>query len=143
MKKDNKPARLVFMLSVLLMTGVSGISLSGCTASRDRPPMYKHAYYSPYDYYYYPSIRVYFNVASGYYFYSNGVSWIRTRTLPTQYYLDSRDRVRIVIKSEKPYLWNAQHRVKYQARPVYHYDRSQDLKERRYHGSQHKKSHRR
>lgn len=143
MKNYNNQASRVITLIVLLMTGASAINLSGCTASRDRPPVYERAHYSSYDYYYYPTLRIYFNVVSGYYYYSDGVRWIRTRTLPARYFLDSRDRVRIVIKSDKPYLWNARHRVTYQARPAYKLDRSQDLNERRYHGNQHKKSQRR
>lgn len=143
MKNIRQRAILVSLIPVL-MTSAASISLTGCAAYYDRPsPVYQRSVYTPYDYYYYPSVQIYFNVATGYYYYRDGAIWLRTRILPSRYLLDSRDRVRVVIKSDKPYLWNEQHRATYQKNPAYKVDRARDLQERNYHGNQHTNSRRR
>lgn len=80
------------------------------------PPYYSSTAYYPYDYYYYPSVRVYFQYSTGFYFYiSNGI-WTRSRVLPPHFRLNARDRVLLRIKSDKPYQQNPQHVEKYRPR---------------------------
>jgi len=115
--------KILMAAGVTLLTGTTLLATSGCSNGyRSPPPVYKSVYYSPYDYYYYPSVSVYFHISSGYYFYRDGGTWIRVRTLPSRYYLDPIDRMRIVIKSDKPYLHNEQHRLKYKPHSTYRRD---------------------
>lgn len=64
-------------------------------------------------YYYYPSSGVYFNVATGSYFYMNGGNWQVAMSLPTTLVIDSSDYVSIELDTDRPYLFYDQHRVKY------------------------------
>ncbi len=88
-------------------------------------------YYYPYDYYYYPYSRVYFSISTGYYYYPDGTNWIKVRVLPSRFYLDTRDRVTVKIKSnDRPYVYHNAHRQRYVPRPTYRVDRSRDRTER-------------
>ena len=105
------------------------LSLYACTQPPPYPP---HAHYHAQDYYYYPSVRVYFRYSTGYYYYPSGSIWIRTRALPPKYRLDQRDRVVIRIEDKKPYARHYQHREKYRPHPDYRPDPYRDEKERHY-----------
>ena len=111
--------------SIITVTGLvllSGTALIGSGCSNDyyaAPPTYRTAYYYPYDYYYYPRVSVYFNIASGYYYYPNGVTWVKVRTLPSSFLLDSRDRVKVVVNSDRPYVSYNAHRERYTVRTTY------------------------
>ena len=109
-------------LGIILM-----ISLAACAYPPSHPP---HAHYHAHDYYYYPSVRVYFRYSSGYYYYPSGSIWIKTRTLPPKYRLDGRDRIVIRIEDKKPYTKHYRHREKYRPHPEYRPDSYRDEKER-------------
>lgn len=81
------------------------------------PYHHPHGTYYPYDYYYYPSVQVYFQYSTGFYFYISDGIWTRSRVLPPHFLLNSRDRVPLWIKSDKPYQQNLQHVEKYRPRP--------------------------
>ena len=119
--------------SIRFATGGLGtillLSLYACTQPPPYPP---HAHYHAQDYYYYPSVRVYFRYSTGYYYYPSGSIWIRTRALPPKYRLDQRDRVVIRIEDKKPYARHYQHREKYRPHPDYRPDPYRDEKERHY-----------
>ena len=111
--------------SIITVTGLvllSGTALigSGCSDGyyAAPAPTYRTAYYYPYDYYYYPSVRVYFNISSGYYYYPDGVSWVKVRTLPSRFLLDSRSRVKVVVNSDKPYISHNAHKERYTVRTI-------------------------
>jgi len=89
--------------------------------------------YYPYDYYYYPSVRVYFQYSSGFYFYISNGSWVRNRALPSHIRLNPRDRVFLRLKSDKPYQSNRQHIEKYRPRPKVKPTPNTDRKERTSH----------
>ncbi len=89
--------------------------------------------YYPYDYYYYPSVRVYFQYSSGFYFYISNGRWIRNRTLPPYIRLNPSDRVFLRLKSDKPYQSNRQHVEKYRPHPKVKPTPSTDRKERTSH----------
>lgn len=81
------------------------------------PSYYGGTIYHPYDYFYYPSVRVYFQYSTGLYFYlSNGI-WISNKVLPPRFRLNPSDRVPLRIPSDKPYQFNSQHMDKYRPRP--------------------------
>ena len=115
------------------LSGILGIILVvSLTACAYPPPHTRHADYHPYDYYYYPSVRVYFRYSTGYYYYPSGSVWIKTRRLPPVYRLDQRDRVIIRIEKDKPYARHHQHRDKYRPHSDYRPDPYRDEKERYY-----------
>jgi len=114
--------RLVFF-SVILSTMV--VSCYG--------PGYAHigaSFNYPYGYYYYPSVRVYFHYPTGYYFYLSGNTWVRTRVLPPNIHLSPLERVYLDINTNKPYLYNKEHREEYKPRPNYKSTIQQDREER-------------
>jgi len=123
--------------SIITVTGLvllSGAALIGSGCSNDYyapPPTYKTAYYYPYDYYYYPRSSVYFNISSGYYYYPDGVTWLKVRTLPSRFLLDSRDRVKVVVNSDKPYISYNAHRARYTVRTTYRPNVERNVLERK------------
>lgn len=66
-----------------------------------------------YRYYYYPSSGVYFNVATGGYFYMNGSNWQMTMSLPSAVVLDMNDYVSLELETDQPYRFYDEHRVKF------------------------------
>jgi len=108
-----KPIRVIGTLCLTMM-------VSSCFYDPhyyNHPPYYSDGIYSPYDYYYYPSLSVYFQYSTGFYFYINDGIWIRSRVLPPRFRLSVHDRVIIHSKSDKPYLQNKTHIEKYRPRP--------------------------
>jgi len=131
-KTIKKHKTLLITAGVTLLTGSILVGIGGCSNNYSgATPVYRSAYYSPYDYYYYPYSSVYFNISTGYYYYPDGVSWLKVRTLPTRYILDDRDRVRVVINSDKPYVKHTEHRVRYTPRPNIKYEKTRDARERK------------
>lgn len=94
------------------------------------PPSYTqyHPYY--YDYYFYPTARVYFQFTTGYYFYWLDGRWVKSRVLPPQIHLSLFDRVRIKIQEDNPYTKFDEHIRLYKPRPDVPVDREKSLKER-------------
>ena len=109
-----------FVLSLSLVVGLTGCVYdpyySGPAHRNSYAPFFYPLYY---DYYYYPSVQVYFHFSTGHYYYPHGKRWIRSRVLPPQIHLDSRERVTTRIEGDKPYLKNKQHIQKYQPRLDY------------------------
>ncbi len=66
-----------------------------------------------YQYYYYPAAGVYFNVATGSYFYMNGGSWQVGMSLPSTVVIDPGAYVSLQLDTDRPYLYYDQHRAKY------------------------------
>jgi hypothetical protein len=108
------------------------VILTGCVYD----PFYygppPHSHYSPYyyDYYFYPSVQVYFQFTTGYYFYRDRGVWARARVLPPRIIINARDRIRIKVESEKPYLKFPEHSRIYKPNPKYRVDKEKSLKER-------------
>jgi len=65
------------------------------------------------DYYYYPDVEVYYSYSTGYYYYYNDGRWISSLILPSRFVLDNRQRVKIHVKNERPYLYHDEYRAKY------------------------------
>lgn len=93
------------------MFSVMAVIMPGCVYDPVYygPPPYTqyHPYY--YDYYFYPSVRVYFQFTTGYYFYWLDGRWIKSRTLPPKIHLSLNDRVRIKVESDTPYIKYDEH----------------------------------
>lgn len=122
---------LMVVVCTTLLTGTTMSAMTGCSDGyRVRAEPYRTIYYDPYDYYYYPNVSVYFHISSGYYHYRDGANWIRARTLPERFYLNDKDRVRIVINSNRPYSKYSDHRVKYAPRTNYQRDNRRNQFER-------------
>ena len=128
-----------------LLAGTLASGISGCDDGvRVRSVVYGSSIYDPFDYYYYPYSRIYFSISTGFYYYPDGNNWIKTRTLPSRYYIDPRDRVTLKIKTnDQPYLWHNEHKVRYTARPNYRIDKNRDRSERNQNLDRYKKSRRR
>ena len=111
---------------------IGSMVLTGCVAEPvyygPPPPAYYQPYY--YDYYYYPASRVYFQFTTGFYFYYIDGRWVRARALPAYIHIDPRDRVRLRIDSDRPYLHQSEHRKQYVPRPDYHPNKESDRRER-------------
>ncbi|MDH5648306.1 MAG: hypothetical protein OEY67_01515 [Gammaproteobacteria bacterium] len=109
------------------------LGLSGCVYDHyhDHYHDYDHAHYWPYyDYFYYPSVYVYFHYHSGFYYYYSDNRWKRSKVLPPYIVLDPRERTRLRLDTDKPYLKNDEHRQRYRSRPDYKPDPGLDRRER-------------
>lgn len=119
-------------LAVLVMV----ISLGGCVVEGPLPP-------GPgpylYDYYFYPSVGVYFDIYSGYYYYHSDGRWVHTLVLPPNIHLDQRDRHRFESKNPEPYRKDKEHRERFKPIPDYKSNRDYDRKEREYNRQSHEK----
>lgn len=100
--------------AVLVLSATSG--LTGCTVQSHRvyspPPNQVHTWY-PQDYFYYPGVRVYFHIHSGYYWYHDRGRWHRSRRLPPYLAVVHRDRVRIRVDSHEPWRHHQEHVRRY------------------------------
>ena len=117
MKKPGMQKPLLKTVSAVFVVG----ALLGLTACDDdvrvRSVSVGSSIYQPYDYYYYPTARVYFNISTGDYFYPDRDRWVRGRSLPSHYRVNDNDRVSIRIKSkDQPYMYQNEHRAKYAPR---------------------------
>ena len=111
--------------------------LAGCTVVvRDRPPhaprpaVVDSVYF---EYYYYPSVGVYYHFDTGYYYYYSKRRWIRTRYLPSHIHLHRDDRVRLRLKDRTPYLRHEEHRRTYKPTRRYRFEERHDRDEREFH----------
>ena len=94
------------------------------------PPPHYHYYPHYHDYYFYPAARVYFHFTTGTYYYLDGTIWIKTRVLPPHIRIDARNRVKIRVDSDKPYLRFKDHMGTYKSAPNYRVDPDRNRKER-------------
>lgn len=118
--------------------GVLGLMLMTSSCFYDPyyygPPSYDvGGTYYPYDYYYYPSVRVYFQYSTGFYFYISNGHWSRSRILPSHFRLTANERVFLRLKSDKPYKLNTKHAEKYRPRPKFKPTPGTDRNERASH----------
>lgn len=103
-----------------LLVAVTG--LAGCYGPvyyHEAPPPHAPAYgyrWHPNDYFFYPSVGVYFNVHSGYYYYREGPDWRRSRTLPRQIIILPRERVHIRVPDKNPWQRFREHEDRYRPR---------------------------
>lgn len=125
----------------LLLVMASVIAAAGCaTHYREGQPAYGSSYYDdPYDYYYYPDSRVYFNISSGYYYYPDRDRWYRVRELPPRYHLDNRGRVPLRIATDKPYSMQHDHQKKFRPNSQFKFEPKRDQDERRENERRHEK----
>ncbi len=128
----NKMKKNIITISgIALLTGAVSVGLSACSNDYRGTTVVQSASYYPYDYYYYPNTSVYFHVSTGYYHYYDGRNWIKVRSLPPRYKLDSSYRVRLKINSDTPYVNHNDHRTRYTPRPNYKPDNKSNIIERR------------
>lgn len=85
-----------------------------------------------YDYYYYPSASVYFNIHSGYYRYYDHGRWIRSSTLPPTIHLSPRDRHFFQTREPEPFHRNRQYQERFKPTPHYQPNAEHDRQERRF-----------
>jgi hypothetical protein len=95
-----------------------GAGVAGCYAEPYRPAPVYHDHWYPYDYFYYPSVGVYFHIHSGYYWYRDHGHWVRVKRLPPHVVILSRDRHRIRVDHGEPWRYHQRHVERYQPRVV-------------------------
>ena len=88
---------------VVMVVAMTSVSLTACTYYGE-PYYHDHEPVHYYEYYYYPSVGVYFHVYSGYYYYRRGSAWVRVKVLPSHIHLHKYDRRIIRSKDYRPYL---------------------------------------
>ena len=82
------------------------------------------------DFYFYPSVGVYYHIAGGYYYYSDGDAWIKVKVLPPRFRIGPRDRVHLRHKSLRPYDKHAEHKKRYREERRRKPDEAQNRRER-------------
>jgi hypothetical protein len=118
------------MLVISMLVAV----LVGCVAEGPVPPAPGPYWY---DYYYYPSVGVYFDIYSGNYYYRSGDRWAHSPALPPTIHLDQRDRHRFESRERKPYHNDQQHRERFKPLPSYKPNQDHDRQEREYNRKSH------
>jgi len=109
----------------IALLSLIGLSLSGCVVT-PRPYGYVRTAPPPavayYDYWYYPSVQVYFDVNRGLYFYlTSNRGWVETRSLPPALRVRLGGYVPIHSRFRQPYREHGEHRRAYP--PQYRVDR--------------------
>ena len=110
------------------------IGLGGCVVEGPVPPGPRVHFY---DYYYYPSVGVYFDIGTGYYYYRSGGGWVHTLTLPPTIRLDQRDRHRFESRDRDPYRNDQKNRERFKPIPRFQPNPNNDRKERDFHRKSH------
>lgn len=137
-----KPATAVKLAAGMLLA-TSTLTLAGCYVEpyhRPGPPPHApaHGYrWHQYDYFYYPSVGVYFNIYSGTYYYRDGHSWRHSTWLPPKIVIQPRERVQIRIQDKHPWKHDWEYRERYRTPskrlPSREEIRQHDRQERDYH----------
>lgn len=124
--------RLACRYTVFSVFVISSIFVTGCVYDPTYygPPPHYHHYPHYYDYYYYPYARVYFHFTTGIYYYRDGGIWVTAKILPPHIHIDAKNRVRIRVESDKPYLKFNEHTRIYKFKPSYSVDLERSRKER-------------
>ena len=115
---------LLFLVSTAASGGTFGFSWgddqpaesqSTVEARKSGPPPHApaHGYRLKHQYRYYPSASVYYDDNRGLYFYAGGSGWRVSASLPQDLRIRLGSAVLIEIDSDKPYLYNDQHRQQY------------------------------
>lgn len=98
-------------------SGSLGINIGKVFESghEDGPPPHAPAngYRAKYNYHYYPSAQVYFDVSRGCYFYLSDGDWNMSMSLPLSMRVRLGDHVSIAMDTERPYTQFAVHKKMY------------------------------
>jgi len=115
-----------------ILYALLGAGLGGCYWPYYEPPaVYGPAYPGyPYNYYYYPSAGVYYELHSGEYWYPHRGEWQRDRALPPEYHLRRDDRVDLRARDSRPWEHHDEHANQYQPHPGFRPDPRGDQRER-------------
>ncbi|BBO68065.1 hypothetical protein DSCA_19950 [Desulfosarcina alkanivorans] len=114
-----------FLLSSDALAGTLSFSWGGsqqtgtaptvAKANKNGPPAHAPAYgyRSKHQYHYYPSASVYHDTSRGLYFYLSGSGWQIAASLPQDLKVRLGNSVSIEMETDKPYLYNDQHKKQY------------------------------
>ncbi len=102
--------------TILIMASAPMLVLSGCIID-DYPHGSPPRAYGYYQYYYYPSVRVYYDTRRHVYFYQHRRhGWVKSRNLPNDYNLKRQPRYKLKTRHERPYVRDREHQRRYPQR---------------------------
>ncbi|NNJ92136.1 MAG: hypothetical protein HKP55_10700 [Gammaproteobacteria bacterium] len=82
---------------------VLSMLLTGCVTTVGTKAYYHHPAHVWYDYYYYPTLDIYLEIDSGYYWHRSHDHWVRVKHLPTRFHTHGHKRVFLRLDVDKPY----------------------------------------
>ena len=84
-------------------------------AKKNGPPAHApaHGYRAKHQYHYFPSSSVYHDPDRGLYFYFSGSNWRVSASLPMVLRMNLGSSVSIEMNTDKPYIYNSEHRKQY------------------------------
>ena len=72
-----------------------------------------HGNRAKYQYHYYPSCSIYFDVSRNLYFYLSGENWKLSAELPSKLKVNLGDHVSLELETDRPYTKHKEHKKKY------------------------------
>lgn len=113
-------ALIIFAIAILFagcttISGTVGTEPNAPVGGKNGPPAHAPAYgyRAKYQYRYYPSCSVYFDIGRRVYFYLEGENWRISAQLPNSLRVGLSDYVVFEMDTDRPYLDNENHRQKY------------------------------
>lgn len=83
--------------------------LTGCGTTVGTRTYYHHPAHVWYDYYYYPTLDIYLEIDSGYYWHRNHGHWVRVKHLPPRFTTHGHKRVFLRLDVDHPYRHHKEH----------------------------------
>lgn len=115
--------KTALLIIASFLAAIPSFGLAGCTlkvgespqviATGPPPHAPAHGYRAKHQYYYYPAINAYYAPVRGVYFYYSGGSWQVGVSLPASLSVKIGDRVSLELDTDKPYIYNGEHKAKY------------------------------
>jgi hypothetical protein len=121
--KLNKSTLRIFAGVLIIMS----MALGGCATSVGTQAHYHRPAHVWYDYYYYPTLDIYLEINSGYYWHQSHDKWIRVRQLPPQFKLHGHKPVYLHLDVDQPYRHHKEHRERYLPHPSGRADIRKDI----------------
>ena len=106
---------VVLMVGLILLAGCQGGGTPYAVKEKNVPPPWAPAYgvRAKYQYYYYPSARVYFDINRKVYFYLAGGRWIMNARLPENMVINLNEYIALELDTDRPYQYHEKHLQKY------------------------------
>lgn len=105
---------LITIISLLIVGCVSVVEVKE-TKNKPSPPPHApaHGVRAKYQYRYYPSLGIYYDINRGIYFYIESGVWISSPNPPINFRVGVQDFIVIDLDTDKPYKYYNQHKKQY------------------------------